>query len=564
MASVEHSGDAKSPGEKESLLGSDLADPDSRASQADDVDHATEEQLRELVNLHRRVPLYTIIVLCLTTLFVFADQNVMAPNLTPIAREFGMTDKERDEKLGGHVSAAFFLVGAPVSLIVGYFADQFKNRPLVFSIVVFLGEIPCFCTGFVQNYTQLFWLRALTGISLGGAVPLIYSMLGDLFPAESRSIAAALVGVCMGGGILLGQMMGGLVGPQVGWRIPFIIVAVPALIMAFIVLFTVEDPPRGQQEQALMRAVASGENYAGHFTWGKAWDMLTIKTNVLVFLTSAASTIPWGAISVFANDFLSQEKGLGSENATLIVVMFGIGAAIGILGGGILGQWIYNKRRRNIAVYMTLTTFCGIIPMAIMLAFASKKLLGLHLFLGFLAGVLLSAASANAKAMVLNVNLPEVRASAFAVLNLMDDLGKGIGPLIFAAMAAEITREWAMHVSTMLFLLTALFTFFTYYTLEEDEDAVQRLVSEAQESAGGHGARPRTDSSATSDDEGLERSKKDSDVEEGGSGKGRGRGGSSGGSGSGDVDVDEEEALLSRDGPRSRSTKGDAGNQDAV
>ena len=36
---------------------------------------------------------------------IFADQNLMAPNLTQIARDFGMNDEERDRKLGGRGGA---------------------------------------------------------------------------------------------------------------------------------------------------------------------------------------------------------------------------------------------------------------------------------------------------------------------------------------------------------------------------------------------------------------------------------------------------------------------------
>ena len=49
---------------------------------------------------------WTVILLGIATFFLFADQNLMAPNLTMIAREFGFTDVERDQKLGGDIEAA--------------------------------------------------------------------------------------------------------------------------------------------------------------------------------------------------------------------------------------------------------------------------------------------------------------------------------------------------------------------------------------------------------------------------------------------------------------------------
>jgi hypothetical protein len=55
-----------------------------------------------------------VILLCLCTILVFADQNLMAPNLTAMARDFHFDDLQRDQKLGGDIALAFFVLGAHV------------------------------------------------------------------------------------------------------------------------------------------------------------------------------------------------------------------------------------------------------------------------------------------------------------------------------------------------------------------------------------------------------------------------------------------------------------------
>ncbi len=67
---------------------------------------------------------------------------------------------------------------------------------------------------------HLLFLRALTGISIGGAIPVLYSLVGDLFPKEQRANAAAALGVAQGVGIILGQSIAGFIGPKLGWRCP--------------------------------------------------------------------------------------------------------------------------------------------------------------------------------------------------------------------------------------------------------------------------------------------------------------------------------------------------------
>lgn len=195
---------------------------------------------------------YTTCMLCCTVFFLFADQNLLAPNLSAVADDFGFSDSERDEKLGGYIAFGFFIVGGPVALIVGYFTD-IANRPMLFGIVVAFGESACFATYWVKNYAELFFCRVLTGISIGGATPIIFSMLGDLYPGESRIYVSTLIGVALSAGIAGGQLLAGLIGPALGWRAPFLFVAVPALICAILVFFTVDDPVRGDQEQETRR-----------------------------------------------------------------------------------------------------------------------------------------------------------------------------------------------------------------------------------------------------------------------------------------------------------------------
>jgi Major Facilitator Superfamily len=193
-------------------------------------------------------PLYSICILAITCILLFADQNLLAPNLTAIAQEFNLTPQERDSKLGGQLALAFFCWGAPVSLLVGYWADVTTRRPLLLASVVILGESACAMSFFARDFAQLFWCRALTGISLGGSMPLLYSLLGDLFPASERHIVTAMLSIGTGLGTGLGQGIAGFVGPVYGWRLPFLLVSLPAVSLGVLIALTVSDPPRGGME----------------------------------------------------------------------------------------------------------------------------------------------------------------------------------------------------------------------------------------------------------------------------------------------------------------------------
>ena len=74
------------------------------------------------------------------------------------------------------------------------------------------GEGPCLATFFVTKYWQFLLLRVLTGISVGGTLPLVYSLVGDLFNAHQRATVAAGIQIATGIGLAAGQAIAGFVG----------------------------------------------------------------------------------------------------------------------------------------------------------------------------------------------------------------------------------------------------------------------------------------------------------------------------------------------------------------
>lgn len=86
--------------------------------------------------------LYATTLICITVAFLFADQNLLAPNITRIARELNFSNQQRDDKLGGQIAFGFFVLGGPVALLAGALADTI-NRCMLFGVVVLFGEAAC-------------------------------------------------------------------------------------------------------------------------------------------------------------------------------------------------------------------------------------------------------------------------------------------------------------------------------------------------------------------------------------------------------------------------------------
>ena len=293
-------------------------------------------------------------LLCLTTFFLFADQNCLSPNMSEVAREFKFSAVEKDAKLGGEIALGFFLIGGVVSVLVGALADT-VNRCKLFMYIVCLGEISCIGTYMVTSYEQLLVCRILTGISIGGCAPIVYSILGDCYPGSSRVYVTTMMGISMSAGISCGQLLAGLLGPIYGWRFPFIVIAVPAMICAILVFVTAAEPRRGgvkeldqsQKEGLLPRTEAkllesneseisshpsSSSSSSSHLEllqWNKITDLLRTPTVALCYLQGIPGCIPWSIITVFMSDYLSSDRGLSVKQATYVFTMFGIGGLSG-------------------------------------------------------------------------------------------------------------------------------------------------------------------------------------------------------------------------------------------
>ena len=312
-------------------------------------------------------------LLLLLSFFLFADQQLVAPNLSQAADFFNLTDADRDLYLGGYLPLCFFAVGTPISIFIGPIIDK-TNRRNLFVILIFIGEFPCMLTYWVTDVWQLLVTRAITGVAMAGAEPLIFSMLSDMYGVKERNIMSSVITIGQGAGLLAGQALAGNLGPIYGWKMPFLVVSVPAMSFSLLMALLVEEPMRGAGEesvrQAQAEAKAKGEKapdveYKSEFTKEKLADIFCGATNMLLYWSEIPSSMGWGVLFAFLTDFVAIDKQFTVVNATNAVVVLGIGLAIGAVAGGILGQYFNNTCTQfpgSVAVLIGVAALLGPLP----------------------------------------------------------------------------------------------------------------------------------------------------------------------------------------------------------
>ena len=404
-------------------------------------------------------------LLFILSFFLFADQNLMGPNLTQIADEFGFNDIERDIKLGGEISLVFWLIGGFVTLFFGYFTDILSRKKLLI-ISILIGEIPCFLTGFVQTYEQFFWLRALTGIGIGAIIPITYSLLADYFPSNMRSAATGYLGLVVGLGIGGGQLLAGITGPEFGWKICFIIVAVPNFIFLLLYALFATEPIRGKSDGNVSTITKVD------YTIIK--QLISKKTNILVFLQGVAGTVPWAVFFVYLTDYLAQDIGYSVQMASLVVFVIGLSAMMGGFVGGLIGNKLYNINPKFQPLLSAICTFIGMIPTAFLINLSpvddQNASIIYPLILGVFSGFFITITAPNMKAILMNVNHPNTRGMAFSIYNLADDLGRGFGPFIISFFILQFGRQWGFNLANGIWFFCGIFILLIMRTYTKDQE----------------------------------------------------------------------------------------------
>merc|ERR1719265_697911 len=99
-------------------------------------------------------------------------------------------------------------------------------------------------------------------------------------------------------------------------------------------------------------------------------------------------------------------------------------------------------------------------------------------------GFFATMASAGTGAMLLNVNLPEMRGSVMAMYSVLDDLSKGFGTLFVSMIVGAVGgRAIAYQISLLLWVFTGAALLYTWHTYDEDEAAMRKNLDEAAKEA---------------------------------------------------------------------------------
>lgn len=158
--------------------------------------------------------------------------------------------------ISGAMMSATLLSAAGGGVAFGWFADRFgRARALTTSMLVY--SIATALCGIAGTPAELMLCRIVLGLGMGGEWASGAALVAEVWPAQHRAKALALVQSSWAVGYALGAAVVALVMPRFGWRAVFFVGIVPALITIWIQR-SVHEPDAWKREISFDKPKARG------------------------------------------------------------------------------------------------------------------------------------------------------------------------------------------------------------------------------------------------------------------------------------------------------------------
>ena len=168
-------------------------------------------------------------------LFDSMDTGLIAFILPVLAKEWGLAQGQMG--LIGSIGLIGMALGAVIS---GTVADRI-GRKKVFTITVLLYSIASAFCALSWNYQSLLVFRFLVGFGLGGELPVAATLVSEYAPSRVRGRFIVLLESFWGLGWIAAACIAYFFIPVYGWRMAFLIGALPALYVCLIRLHMPES-----------------------------------------------------------------------------------------------------------------------------------------------------------------------------------------------------------------------------------------------------------------------------------------------------------------------------------
>lgn len=329
----------------------------------------------------------------------------------------------------GALMAIFLWIYGFMSPVAGMIADRLNRKWLVVGSL-FVWSFVTWMMGYADTFHELYWLRAVMGISEALYIPSALSLIADWHRGSSRSLA---IGIHMTG-LYVGQAIGGFgatIAAQFSWHSTFHWFGVVGVIYSLVLMFFLhENPLHTVPTKKLADDTVETKKKVSLFA-GLSAVLSTWTFWIILFYFAAPSLPGWATKNWLPTLFAESLNIPMSEAGPLSTITIAVSSFIGVIVGGILSdRWVQRNIRER--VYTGAIGLGMTIPALLLLGFGHSLMAVVGA--GLLFGVGYGIFDANNMPILCQFISAKHRGTAYGIMNMTG---------VFAGAAVtEVLGKW--------------------------------------------------------------------------------------------------------------------------
>ena len=189
--------------------------------------------------------------------FNFIDRTIIATIGQAIKVDLKITDTQLGLLGGLYFALLYTILGIPIARL----AERFSRVNIISAAILIWSGFTALC-GTAGSFATLAAYRFGVGFGEAGLSPPSHSLISDYFEPKKRASALAIYAFGIPLGAMFGAIAGGYLAQNFSWRIAFMLVGLPGVLIALAIKVLIKEPPRGHSEADQGEAAIAGRVHA--------------------------------------------------------------------------------------------------------------------------------------------------------------------------------------------------------------------------------------------------------------------------------------------------------------
>ncbi|KUO77888.1 MAG: hypothetical protein APF81_10495 [Desulfosporosinus sp. BRH_c37] len=381
--------------------------------------------------------------------FIGLDRLLVAYLIPAIMMDVNLTYSQA----GLIVSIVGFTWGG-MALVGGGLSNRYGRKNMIIGGTLLFSSMS-WITGLLGSFSSFMAVRGILGLGEGAYYSSAVSTICEEATPSRRGL---LIGIYSSSFAVIGMILGPIyalkVSAALSWHWAFYITIIPGLLLALLARILIREPA---STAALMDARKKGLScdIVDENNDKVKWYAFLNYRNITIAAIACICCNGWlYTFTAFAMSFLNHDRGISMSTAGYVMALYGIGAAVGEILGGVVSDHIGRK-----AMFILSCTFCAIMTLAF--AFAPANLTTLSLII-FVMGVAGFAVYCMCTGILPSESVPFALAAGSVgfVLLIGETVGAGLMPVLGGYLADTIGLQAPVILAGSIFMVPAIAGFF--------------------------------------------------------------------------------------------------------